>query len=395
VQGGWPGTHNINADPCFVSPGYWDTNGVWIEGDYHLLLGSPCIDAGTNNPCGGLAAADMEGLARPLDGDGDGAYEFFNTPPVACIVGGDRVVEAGSGCEARVTLDGSCSSDADSTPGTNDDINDFDWYEQIDPCDPNSDIFLGSGEIIECNLPLGEHDIILEVTDKACAFDTNEVTIIVEDATPPVITLNGLATMTLECGVDSYTEEGATAMDNCDPDVPVVIGGDTVDTSTCGTYVVTYDATDDSGNVAEASRVVDVVDTTPPEFSLSVEPNVLWPANHTMVLITPCLVVGDNCDESPEVILVDITSSEDDNAKGGGDGDTTGDILVDPNDGSIYLRAERDGTGSGRIYTLTYEAVDDSGNVAVDIATVTVPHDQRRHRHRYRERAGERNMEGL
>jgi len=34
-------------------------------------------------------------------------------------------------------------------------------------------------------------------------------------------------------------------------------------------------------------------------------------------------------------------------------------------------------TGSGRIYTITYQAVDDSGNVAVARATVTVPHDQR------------------
>ncbi|UCE99911.1 MAG: hypothetical protein JSV82_02270, partial [Planctomycetota bacterium] len=67
---------------------------------------------------------------------------------------------------------------------------------------------------------------------------------------------------------------------------------------------------------------------------------------------------------------------------------------VDPNDGSIYLRAERTGTGTGRIYTISYQAVDDSNNVAVDSATVTVPHDQRRHRHRYRERTGERNTKG-
>jgi hypothetical protein len=246
------------------------------------------------------------------------AYEFtiLNTAPVACIEGGDRVVEGGVECEARVILDGSCSSDEDSTAGTNDDINDFDWYEVIDVCDANSDIWVGSGEVIECNLGLGEHLIILEVTDKAGAFDTNEVVITVEDVTPP-------------------------------------------------------------------------------EFSLSVEPNVLWPPNHTMVLITPGWEVSDNCDEWPEVTLVSITSSEEDNAKGDGDGDTTGDILVDPNDGSIYLRAERTGSSSGRIYTITYEAVDDSNNVTVGSATVTVPHDQRRHRHRYTERTGESNTNGL
>ncbi|HIJ53226.1 MAG TPA: hypothetical protein HPP66_10880, partial [Planctomycetes bacterium] len=46
-------------------------------------------------------------------------------------------------------------------------------------------------------------------------------------------------------------------------------------------------------------------------------------------------------------------------------------------DGSIYLRAERSGTGSDRIYSITYQAVDDCGNAAVRSATVTVPHDQR------------------
>jgi predicted outer membrane repeat protein len=49
IQGGWPGEGNMDADPCFVDPGYWadandpnivaepnDPNAVWIEGDYHL-----------------------------------------------------------------------------------------------------------------------------------------------------------------------------------------------------------------------------------------------------------------------------------------------------------------------------------------------------------------------
>jgi predicted outer membrane repeat protein len=57
------GKGNIDADPCFVQPGYWDANGVWVEGDYHLKsegwrwdikrnrwtyddVTSRCIDAG-------------------------------------------------------------------------------------------------------------------------------------------------------------------------------------------------------------------------------------------------------------------------------------------------------------------------------------------------------------
>jgi hypothetical protein len=227
-------------------------------------------------------------------GSGHSLAILANKAPVACVAGGNQIVEADSNCEARVVLDGSCSSDADSTPGTNDDINDFDWYEIVDPCDPNTDIFLGSGEVIECNLPLGEHTILLEVNDTAGASDSNGITVTVEDVTPP-------------------------------------------------------------------------------EFSLSVEPNVLWPVNHKMVGIVPTFTMSDNCDESPEVMLVSITVNDSNDGIGGGH--TDDDIQID--EGNIYLRAERSGTGTGRVYMITYQAVDDSNNVAADSATVTVPHDSR------------------
>jgi hypothetical protein len=73
-----PGTGNISADPKFFAPG---------DRDYRLLGRSPAVDAGTN---AGAPTTDIRGLARPLDGNGDGiavtdmgAYEFgkiFTTP---------------------------------------------------------------------------------------------------------------------------------------------------------------------------------------------------------------------------------------------------------------------------------------------------------------------------
>jgi hypothetical protein len=291
--------------------------------------------------------------------------ERSNVAPIACIVDGRKFVSAWSGCESEVTLDGSCSLDADSTEGTSDDINDFDWYEVIDTCEPNSDIYIGSGEVIECNLGLGEHVIILEVTDKAGEFDRRQVSIWVWDRSLPEIILNGSEMVVLECGVDMYTEEGAEATDLCD-DVEVVIGGDIVDTSRCGTYVVTYDAVDAWGNEAEqVTRMVVVEDTTPPEISLVVEPNVLWPPNGKMIEVRPEWEASDNCDEQVEVSLVDISMSP--------VGDIN-DYVEIGDDGSIYLRAAKDKEGSGRIYTLVYEAADDSGNVTEASATVTVPH---------------------
>ena len=84
----------------------------------------------------------------------------------------------------------------------------------------------------------------------------------VVDKEKPVLTLVGEERMNLQLD-DTYDEEGATCEDNSDKTCSVVIGGDTVDTSTVGTYVVTYNATDSSGNEAdELTRTVTVEDST-------------------------------------------------------------------------------------------------------------------------------------
>ena len=84
VQGGWPGEGNIDQDPCFANPGYWDPNGTpqdanddfWIDGDYHLLADSPCIDSGDPNYIAGPNETDLDGKPRVINGRIDmGAYE--------------------------------------------------------------------------------------------------------------------------------------------------------------------------------------------------------------------------------------------------------------------------------------------------------------------------------
>ncbi len=364
VQGGWPGAPgagNINANPLFVDP---------ANGDYHLLPDSPCINTGDPDYIAGPDETDLDGKPRVIGGRIDmGAYEF-NHIPIA-DAGPDRAVEAQAKWGAAVTLDGSGSSDADSTPGTRDDINDFNWY-QLDPCDPNFDVFLGNGRIIDCNLPIGEHIILLEVSDKAGAYDTNEVTIIVQDTTPPVI--NCPPDVTLECPADTTPSATgkATATDTCGT---VTITHSDQWQPSCGNTGIltrTWTATDESGNSSSCLQTLTVVDTTPPQFQLSVAPTMLWPPDHKMVPITPSWTVSDDCDAAPEVSLVSIIANEGDDTIG--DGHTSNDIQINE-DGSIYLRSERSGTGNDRVYTITYQAVDDCGNTTVRSASVSIPHD--------------------
>ncbi len=353
------GGTNINADPSFINP----------AGDYHLLKGSPCINAGDPQFTAGQDETDIEGNKRIIRGRVDmGAYEaFYNETPVACIADGNQTIEAQGPWGAKVTLDGSCSSDADSTAGTNDDIVYFEWYK-VDPCDPNYEGLLGSGQQYDCNLPLGQHTIVLEVTDKAEASNTTEITITIEDTTPPTITCPNDIRLEATGPDGAAAAFAATASDIADSAPVISYSYSPGGMFPLGTTNVICTAADDSGNSSNCSFNITVVDTTPPDFELSVEPTGIWPPNNKMVRITPAWVVGDICDPAPEVSLAGITVNEVDETPGDSN------ILIDT-DGSIYLRAERNDSGSGRIYTITYQARDHSENVTVRSATVTVPHD--------------------
>ena len=56
--------------------------------------------------------------------------------------------------------------------------------------------------------------------------------------------------------------------------------------------------------------------------------------------------------------------------------ETTADILPGADDLHFRLRAERAGTGSGRIYTAVYTATDGAGNATSEAGFAVVPHDQ-------------------
>ena len=109
---------------------------------------------------------------------------------------------------------------------------------------------------------VGEYTITYSAKDDSGNTGTATRTVNVVDNTPPVITVTGDNPMTVELG-DPYSELGATSN-----------GGETVtptgsvDTSELGTYIITYSATDASGNIGTVTRTVNVVDTTAPIITL-------------------------------------------------------------------------------------------------------------------------------
>jgi len=142
-----------------------------------------------------------------------------------------------------------------------------------------------------------------------------------------------------------------------------------------GSTVVTLTVSD--GQLSDDDEVVVTIeDTTPPEVTLTLDPAALWPPNHKLASIHATVVATDACDGAPVVRLLSITSDEPDD--GLGDGDEPDDIqeeTLGTADFDFLLRSERQGPVDGRVYTVCYEAEDESGNVGTGCATVVVTHD--------------------
>jgi hypothetical protein len=217
------------------------------------------------------------------------------------------------------------------------------------------------------------------------ASDSDTVTVNVVDTTPPNI--NTPADVTAGCagaGGTAVSLGTPTVSDIATLTADIVVTNDAPGTFPVGATTVTWTATDGAGNQNTALQTVTVADNTPPDLSVSVTPDVLWPPNHKMYEVMPSVSANDSCDASPTIQLVNITMNEGDEELAFdplydttlGDGHTTNDIQYDPGTGQVFVRAERSGTGNGRVYTLTYEATDAAGNTAQATATVTVPHSQ-------------------
>jgi hypothetical protein len=163
----------------------------------------------------------------------------------------------------------------------------------------------------------------------------------------------------------------ASALDEVDGPVPVFYSIAPGSLFPFGKTTVTVTASDFSGNTATTTFNITVRDTTAPVIStLKPSKALLWPPNHKMVSITITAIVSDNSDPFPCTRIVAIKSNEPVN--GTGDGDSSPDWEI-TGDLTLKLRAERDGKGLGRIYTITIESVDNAGNNIFKDAAVSVP----------------------
>jgi uncharacterized repeat protein (TIGR01451 family) len=245
----------------------------------------------------------------------------------------------------------------------------------FDSCDANSVPVSASGSVNPD--VVGTYSITYTASDSGGRTATVVRTVNVVDTTAPLVTLNGPSAVTVECHT-VYTDAGASASDSCAGSVSLSSTSD-VNVNAPGTYHVVWSATDPSGNTGTATRTVTVVDTIPPTMTLNSYAPSMWPPNHkysTFRVTDFVTAVSDSCNTAlgvDNVVIEKVTSDEPDN--GGGDGDTANDMVIAADCKSVQLRSERNGSGDGRVYIITFK-VSDGTNVTRKTAKVIVPHDQ-------------------
>jgi hypothetical protein len=116
----------------------------------------------------------------------------------------------------------------------------------------------------------GTYFMIYTATDSSLNSASSTRTVnVIEDNIAPVITITGSNPASLIVG-GTYTDAGATALDNIDGVVTATTTSNNVNVNVVGAYSVVYSATDVAGNIATTSRVVNVnaVDAIPPVITI-------------------------------------------------------------------------------------------------------------------------------
>jgi len=127
---------------------------------------------------------------------------------------------------------------------------------------------------------------------------------------------------------------------------------------------VTKMITDASGNSSTGTVLLTIADTTAPLIqSCTVSPNVLSSPNHQLVPVTVSVSAVDSCDSTVSRKITSITADE---TVSPGDIQITGDLTA-------TLAASRNASGPGRVYTITIQCKDSSGNASTTTVTVSVP----------------------
>lgn len=112
----------------------------------------------------------------------------------------------------------------------------------------------------------------------------------------------------------------------------------------------------------------------PPVCSaVSASETALWPPDHGLRMVS---LSGATDVEGDPVIITVTAVTQDEPVNGLGDGDTGPDAVAGATSNEVQLRAERSGTGDGRVYRVSFTASDGQGGTCSGVVRVSVPKSQ-------------------
>lgn len=300
-----------------------------------------------------------------------------NHPPVA-EAGTGQTVKEGNG----VQLDGSGSYDPDGELLT------YQWAQTSGP----AVTLVGTGATPSFSAPLvGTAGAVLTfelVVSDGISAASDTVAVTVENVNHAPLA---------EAGIDQTRNEGSIVVldgsASSDPDLdplsfawrqvagqPVVLANQlsanpnfTAPEVGPGGETLVFELMVNDGQVAStpdtvAVRVLNVNDPPACGAARALAP-MLWPPNHKLV---PVQIAGVT-DPNNQNVTIRVTGvTQDEPVNGLGDGDVSPDAVLQGND--LLLRAERSGTGNGRVYRLGFTADDGDGGTCSGSVNVTVPH---------------------
>jgi hypothetical protein len=322
-------------------------------GNVFATVGASCAAPDGNSQIG-LRVTDGAGLST------DATLDVVVSPddPPSLGAYADVTLEYGAGTAHAPTIPPSDNGSVDAIGATSPS---FDGTLSVD---------LATGVITVANArPIGSHTITVNARDNCGLHVTRTFIVKVVDTVAPQLTVPPDVTLEASGPDGAVYHFSASAVDLVDPSPVVTCTPASGSTFPLGTTQVACVGTDFSGNAAEGAFRVIVVDTTPPQItSVSADPAVIWPPNRRRVPVVVHVTTTDAV-TTPACRIADVASNE----PGAEQWQLTGPL-------SLTLLAERNGSGTGRVYAISVQCADESGNASVATTTVTVPHDQRRQR---------------
>lgn len=201
----------------------------------------------------------------------------------------------------------------------------------------------------------------------------NATAVAVTDTLPPNSTfVSASAGCTQSAGVVTCAVGSLAAGASASFDITVTAGS--AGSTLVNTATIAGDQSDPvSGN--NTATVTTTLNHNPVCSAASGGPS-LWPPNHKLRLVT---ITGVTDPDGNPVTTTVTGVTQDEPLNGLGDGDTSPDALPALGSNQVWLRAERSGTGDGRVYRVGIQATDGLGGVCTGVVDVGVPHDQGAH----------------